>query len=64
MDCGVETWPTNGFIDAEEGTQFGARIIYDCFTGYRLAGEPERQCLRTGEWDGFAPTCVHNGKQQ
>ncbi|XP_055973137.1 sushi, von Willebrand factor type A, EGF and pentraxin domain-containing protein 1 [Sorex fumeus] len=36
----------------------GGRIQYQCFSGYKLHGNPSRQCLSNGSWSGSSPSCL------
>lgn len=36
----------------------GGHIQYQCFTGYKLHGNPSRRCLPDGSWSGSTPSCL------
>uniref|UniRef100_A0A8C0BA79 Sushi, von Willebrand factor type A, EGF and pentraxin domain-containing protein 1 n=1 Tax=Buteo japonicus TaxID=224669 RepID=A0A8C0BA79_9AVES len=37
---------------------FGTIILYTCYSGYELLGNPVLACQEDGAWNGTAPTCV------
>ena len=57
VDCGHLFSPANGYVNLAGGTVFGDIAMYSCYTGYRLSGTSNRECLYTGSWSGNAPTC-------
>ncbi|OXB54309.1 hypothetical protein ASZ78_008305 [Callipepla squamata] len=37
---------------------FGTIILYTCYSGYELLGNPVLACQEDGAWNGTAPSCV------
>merc|ERR1719310_2247496 len=37
--------------------RFPGKVAFKCKPHYTLMGEPELQCLGTGQWSGPAPSC-------
>uniref|UniRef100_A0A8V5H5C5 Uncharacterized protein n=1 Tax=Melopsittacus undulatus TaxID=13146 RepID=A0A8V5H5C5_MELUD len=37
---------------------FGTIILYSCYSGYELLGNPVLSCQEDGAWNGSAPACV------
>ncbi|XP_053338706.1 C4b-binding protein alpha chain-like [Clarias gariepinus] len=54
--CGNPGEIFNGKYLFQEGIIFGATITAQCNKGFRLVGQPQRNCRETG-WDGRAPVC-------
>ncbi|XP_052811571.1 neurogenic locus notch homolog protein 1-like [Mya arenaria] len=59
-NCGVLIAPTNGDLNDDQGTNYGAIITFSCNTGYTLTGDVTRTCIETGQWSNTNPTCVIN----
>ncbi|KAM9351035.1 C4b-binding protein alpha chain [Symphorus nematophorus] len=55
-NCGAFDEVPNGEIDYREGTNFGAKIVISCNTGYVLVGKGQIVC-GDGGWEGRAPSC-------
>lgn len=36
---------------------YGTRVYFSCPTGFKLAGPPFVNCLKTGNWSDITPTC-------
>eukprot|EP00794_Sanderia_malayensis_P007132 gene7132-7937_t len=47
----------NGSI-ATTGTTYGKTVTYSCNQGFGLSGPSVRVCGESGQWSGFAPTCL------
>ena len=35
----------------------GPKLVYECHTGYKMAGNSERMCQMDGQWSGNVPSC-------
>ena len=57
VDCGTLPDPANGDVDLTDGTEFDARAVYSCDSGYTLSETSTRVCLFSGFWSGVEPTC-------
>ncbi|XP_076368032.1 sushi, von Willebrand factor type A, EGF and pentraxin domain-containing protein 1-like isoform X3 [Tachypleus tridentatus] len=59
VDCGQPRVITNGQGHLMNGTTiFQAMVKYTCLRGYRIVGNPVRQCLSSGNWSGEEPMCI------
>ncbi|XP_041801187.1 complement receptor type 1-like isoform X2 [Chelmon rostratus] len=58
-NCGPFEEVENGHIDYSEGTEFGAKIVITCNTGYRFVGQQEPKKILCGDkgWLGRLPVC-------
>ncbi|XP_043211186.1 uncharacterized protein LOC122375741 isoform X3 [Amphibalanus amphitrite] len=56
VTCGRPEQPPDSVMT---GTEFGtgARVTYRCEPGHLLVGPEERECLPTGFYSGYPPTC-------
>ena len=54
--CGFLEDPCNGMVDAPS-VALDSVATYSCEDGYRLIGNPTRQCQADKEWDGCRPYC-------
>nr|XP_028567204.1 sushi, von Willebrand factor type A, EGF and pentraxin domain-containing protein 1 [Podarcis muralis] len=57
VSCGPPEDISHGFLNGSVFT-YGKYIKYICFPGYELQGNPVRQCMSNGMWNGTAPSCV------
>ena len=48
--------PQNTFMMGV-GRQWGDAVRFSCQEGFRMFGEPEIQCLASGEWNRAPPSC-------
>ena len=48
--------PQNGRV-LYSSHDIGEIASYECDHGYRLTGQPKRQCQDSGRWTDTAPTC-------
>ncbi|KAJ8305662.1 hypothetical protein KUTeg_016207 [Tegillarca granosa] len=55
-ECPVPVKPEYGNI-TYDGVLAGSTVNYNCIRGYAIVGNPSRQCLVTGEWEGEAAAC-------
>lgn len=47
----------NGFITYTDNQTIGSEAHYSCEKGYKLFGNPIRQCSKNATWTGSAPEC-------
>ncbi|WAR08646.1 CSMD1-like protein, partial [Mya arenaria] len=47
----------HGMMDAPSGTNYGARTLFSCNTGYQAVRATTLDCLDTGVWSDVEPTC-------
>lgn len=57
-DCGSLTLPTNGFMDATEGTVYDSNIKFYCNNGFLLVGSAHVNCKSDGKWSADPPKCL------
>ncbi|CAL1543396.1 unnamed protein product, partial [Lymnaea stagnalis] len=54
--CGAAPLISYGFVETSTGVDFGSKITYACFNGYKLSGNGSVSCLATGNWSTI-PSC-------
>ena len=56
-DCPIPANIDYGTVEYT-GVTAGSVATYTCTRGFNVAGRNERQCLVTGEWEGYEPSCT------
>jgi len=55
--CGQLTAPLNGHMNLTT-LRIGGRATFACDDGFALKGDDDIECLSSGSWSAWAPTCV------
>ncbi|CAJ1086014.1 sushi%2C von Willebrand factor type A, EGF and pentraxin domain-containing protein 1 [Xyrichtys novacula] len=56
-ECETPPSPDHGWVNITD-TSLGSMVRYSCKEGYKLEGEPERQCVSGRLWTNEAPVCL------
>ena len=56
LTCGKPEQPPNSTLIAPD-FNVGSKIAYRCEDGHLLSGPEERECLSTGFYSAYPPTC-------
>nr|XP_056705184.1 sushi, von Willebrand factor type A, EGF and pentraxin domain-containing protein 1 [Euleptes europaea] len=47
----VNALPLSGYL-------YGTTVLYSCYPGYELSGNPTLSCQENGSWNGTSPNCI------
>lgn len=53
---------SDGYYQCQPGTDplYGAVCTFGCYSGFQLVGNSQLECMYTGVWNHFPPSCQSN----